>query len=221
MERPTLATTSVDAVVSCCISPPFGGLSTTRGQIAYVLLTRAPLYRGRSPFSCDLHVLGAPLTFVLSQDQTLQFEPVRLANHPKTAYCHFSHRLPTDGYRWDSRDPRIFTQDRTQFSRTEGRACLPSGAVILIHQDSLSTDFYWKLCFCFRELAWSKLQLVGIRQFRDPGFQVFVTGSVPRRAPLWTGPSRRAKEMCRRMCDFGIPLKSRRKLTERIYRGLT
>jgi hypothetical protein len=38
-----------------------------------VLLTRAPLYRGRSPFSLDLHVLGAPLTFVLSQDQTLQF----------------------------------------------------------------------------------------------------------------------------------------------------
>ena len=50
-----------------------------------MLLTRAPLYRGRSPFSCDLHVLGAPLTFVLSQDQTLQlnfapagsFEPAK------------------------------------------------------------------------------------------------------------------------------------------------
>ncbi len=39
-----------------------------------MLLTRAPLYRGRSPFSCDLHVLGAPLTFVLSQDQTLQLD---------------------------------------------------------------------------------------------------------------------------------------------------
>ena len=39
-----------------------------------MLLTRAPLYWGRSPFSHDLHVLGAPLTFVLSQDQTLQFE---------------------------------------------------------------------------------------------------------------------------------------------------
>jgi ubiquinone biosynthesis protein UbiJ len=37
-----------------------------------VLLTRAPLYRGLLPFSLDLHVLGAPLTFVLSQDQTLQ-----------------------------------------------------------------------------------------------------------------------------------------------------
>ena len=41
-----------------------------------MLLTRAPLYRGRSPFSCDLHVLGAPLTFVLSQDQTLQLNLV-------------------------------------------------------------------------------------------------------------------------------------------------
>ena len=37
-----------------------------------MLLTRAPLYRGLLPFSLDLHVLGAPLTFVLSQDQTLQ-----------------------------------------------------------------------------------------------------------------------------------------------------
>jgi hypothetical protein len=44
-----------------------------------VLLTRAPLYRGRSPFSLDLHVLGAPLTFVLSQDQTLQLNLCRSA----------------------------------------------------------------------------------------------------------------------------------------------
>ena len=43
-----------------------------------MLLTRAPLYQGRSPFSCDLHVLGAPLTFVLSQDQTLQLNLVSL-----------------------------------------------------------------------------------------------------------------------------------------------
>jgi hypothetical protein len=60
------------AVVLCGISPPFGRLSPARGNITHVLLTRAPLYWGRSPFSCDLHVLGAPLTFVLSQDQTLQ-----------------------------------------------------------------------------------------------------------------------------------------------------
>ena len=75
MKRPALTSTSFEIVVSCCISAPFGTLSTTWGQITYVLLTRAPLYRGRSPFSLDLHVLSAPLTFVLSQDQTLQLNP--------------------------------------------------------------------------------------------------------------------------------------------------
>ena len=54
------------------ISTPFGELFRASGQITHVLLTRAPLYRGLLPFSFDLHVLGAPLTFVLSQDQTLQ-----------------------------------------------------------------------------------------------------------------------------------------------------
>jgi hypothetical protein len=42
--------------------------------MTYVLLTRAPL-SGPKPLSFDLHVLGAPLTFVLSQDQTLQLNP--------------------------------------------------------------------------------------------------------------------------------------------------
>ena len=67
---------SEDTVVLCGISVPFGTLSPARGKITHVLLTRAPLYWGRSPFSCDLHVLSAPLTFVLSQDQTLQLNPV-------------------------------------------------------------------------------------------------------------------------------------------------
>ena len=72
MHRPALAAASCEAVVLCGISPPFERLSPAQGKIIHVLLTRAPLYRGRTPFSCDLHVLGAPLTFVLSQDQTLQ-----------------------------------------------------------------------------------------------------------------------------------------------------
>ena len=38
-----LTSAPFEAVVSCCISSPFGGLSTTRGEITYVLLTRAPL----------------------------------------------------------------------------------------------------------------------------------------------------------------------------------
>ena len=56
----------------CGISPPFEGLSPTSGQVTHVLLTRLPRYRGLPPFAFDLHVLGTPPAFVLSQDQTLQ-----------------------------------------------------------------------------------------------------------------------------------------------------
>jgi hypothetical protein len=54
----------------CGISPSFPELSPTGRQVVYVLLDRAPLSRPKSgPF--DLHTLGTPLAFVLSQDQTL------------------------------------------------------------------------------------------------------------------------------------------------------
>ncbi len=58
------------------ISSPFGLLSPSLGQVTHALLTRSPL-RGlycykTSPF--DLHVLGTPLAFILSQDQTLRKE---------------------------------------------------------------------------------------------------------------------------------------------------
>ena len=43
LRSPALTSASFEAVVLCCISPPFGRLSTTRGEITYVLLTRAPL----------------------------------------------------------------------------------------------------------------------------------------------------------------------------------
>ena len=56
----------------CGISPSFPELSPTKRQVTYVLLTRAPLYSLRRAFSFDLHVLGTPPAFVLSQDQTLQ-----------------------------------------------------------------------------------------------------------------------------------------------------
>ena len=62
----------------CGISSRFQLLSPTPGQVIHVLLTRSPLGTSkfhpkisfeRTPF--DLHVLGAPPAFVLSQDQTL------------------------------------------------------------------------------------------------------------------------------------------------------
>ena len=72
-------------VVLCGISTTFAVLSPCKGQVAHALLTRPPLeqyifpsnrnllVRRMSPL--DLHVLGTPPAFVLSQDQTLPFNP--------------------------------------------------------------------------------------------------------------------------------------------------
>ena len=56
----------------CGISSRFQLLSPSLRQVAHALLTRPPLTRGASsPRPFDLHVLGMPPAFVLSQDQTL------------------------------------------------------------------------------------------------------------------------------------------------------
>ena len=57
----------------CGISSRFQLLSPTERQVLHALLTRSPLSqspKGLTPF--DLHVLGTPPAFVLSQDQTLK-----------------------------------------------------------------------------------------------------------------------------------------------------
>src|SRR5690606_23776027 len=59
-------------ITLCGVNPSFEGLSPWDGQVAHALRTRAPLSPPASwwiPF--DLHVLGLPLAFILSQDQTL------------------------------------------------------------------------------------------------------------------------------------------------------
>ena len=65
------------SVVSCGISNCFQLLSPCTGQIAHALLTRPPLKHPKVS-SLDLHVLGTPPAFVLSQDQTLMFNPLSL-----------------------------------------------------------------------------------------------------------------------------------------------
>ena len=53
----------------------FRRLSPWKGQVPYVLLTRAPVAGGSastSPLPLDLHVLSLSLAFILSQDQTLR-----------------------------------------------------------------------------------------------------------------------------------------------------
>src|SRR4029453_8561405 len=71
----------------CGISHPFGQLFPTIGYVTHALLSRLPL---DPKVSFDLHVLGTPPAFALSQDQTLhhdfEFVPFRgpvLANKPQ------------------------------------------------------------------------------------------------------------------------------------------
>ena len=68
-----LITVSCGTVILCGISICFQMLSPSERQVAHALLTRPPLNlspKGQVPF--DLHVLGTPPAFVLSQDQTLK-----------------------------------------------------------------------------------------------------------------------------------------------------
>ena len=51
------------------ITRPLGRLSPADRYVPHVLRTRSPLTLAGP---CDLHVLGTPPAFVLSQDQTLQ-----------------------------------------------------------------------------------------------------------------------------------------------------
>ena len=58
---------------SCGISSRFQLLSPTERQVPHALLTRSPLkQKPKSLLPFDLHVLGTPPAFVLSQDQTLK-----------------------------------------------------------------------------------------------------------------------------------------------------
>ena len=79
--RISLTPVSCGTVVLCGISTCFQVLSPCMRQVAHALLTRSPLsyIRASSPATpFDLHVLSTPPAFVLSQDQTLVFNPYNL-----------------------------------------------------------------------------------------------------------------------------------------------
>src|SRR3990172_2192942 len=71
LSRPDPRTRPTDAVLanlSTGCPPPMGRLPTCYSPVRH--FTRKP----KPPFSCDLHVLGPPLTFALIQDQTLHLK---------------------------------------------------------------------------------------------------------------------------------------------------
>ena len=78
-------------MVSCGISTPFGVLFPSKGEVAHALLTRPPLKQPEASFQLsplDLHVLGTPPAFVLSQDQTLAFNPLSSHRFPGSISTH-------------------------------------------------------------------------------------------------------------------------------------
>ena len=82
MRNKSLVIKPCDSITLCGINVRFQTVSPTQGQVAHALLTRPPLSVTRksssklvsnqrnTPF--DLHVLGTPPAFILSQDQTLE-----------------------------------------------------------------------------------------------------------------------------------------------------
>ena len=69
--RNSLTIKPCSSIVLWGINPHFYGLSPSKGQVAYALLTRAPV-SSIATIPLDLHVLSLPLAFILSQDQTLR-----------------------------------------------------------------------------------------------------------------------------------------------------
>ena len=67
-----LISVSCGTKMLCGITVRFQTLFHTEGQVIHALLTRPPLSKNpKTLASFDLHVLGTPPAFVLSQDQTL------------------------------------------------------------------------------------------------------------------------------------------------------
>jgi hypothetical protein len=125
VQRPPFPAGTEVPVVLSGISTPFGELFRTSGQITHVLRTRAPLYSPLRAFSLDLHVLGTPPAFVLSQDQTLQLRVLARHRRPlrggsaSGASC----VLRSQGMR-----VRILSLLAIQFSKTERRPPIRSQA---------------------------------------------------------------------------------------------
>src|SRR5690606_26255423 len=68
-----LTTNPCESIVLCGVNSPFRELFPCYRQVAYALLTRAPVVCGIATLlPLDLHVLSLSLAFILSQDQTLR-----------------------------------------------------------------------------------------------------------------------------------------------------
>ena len=111
------------------ISGPFEPLSRSPRWVTHVLLTRPPLTVRVSPNgSLDLHVLGTPPAFALSQDQTLQFDIEHItapssALRPRTEQGHAHHIGEPVAYS-AFKEQRQQGQERRPVMRDQPGGCL-------------------------------------------------------------------------------------------------
>ena len=129
----------------------FQALSRAHGQVTYVLLTRSPLTSRKASFPFgpfDLHVLGTPPAFILSQDQTL---------HLILAHDVIWHRLFLL-----SRIDVSFLVSSILFGFQRSLFCTVSRAWLYYHNPVVFASFFFKLSFISSALPWRPFILANI-----------------------------------------------------------
>ena len=159
----------------CGISRNFSRLSPCEGQVAYALLTRAPV-ADRSvatpSLPLDLHVLSLSLAFILSQDQTL-----------RCLSCSFIFSL---SFRQPDQQPRIVPASALFFLLTEGFRPLPSSCLFIA---SFQCSLFSAL-FPFRKAVTKVLPLFLTAKFFANFFFKFLFQN-PASAPVRRPPASR------------------------------
>ena len=140
----------------CGISRNFSRLSPCEGQVAYALLTRAPV-ADRSvatpSLPLDLHVLSLSLAFILSQDQTLHTKIIFQKSYLAGSCVHrISTRVDSDSRSLRCVHLNILKNSLSLvFSRS--RSSLPSplskaaAKVRLVFHSPNFSSFFFKLFF--------------------------------------------------------------------------
>src|SRR5262245_52823771 len=117
-QRPSFTAEAETPVVISGISPPFGRLSQARGQVTYVLLTRAPLYSGSCPpflarLACVRHAASV-------RSEPGSNSPVELERHAARRQRGVTHRAMRPI--WPARESRCpFNHARDLFRETDGK----------------------------------------------------------------------------------------------------
>ena len=150
------------------ISTCFQVVSQTLGQVTHVLLTHPPLaFPAWSPkwicwfSSLDLHVLGTPPAFVLSQDQTLIFKSLNDCSFFfKIFVSKFIACELTSLFVWVF-TPAHFSETLFSFQGTTSVRSFTSDSFHIISNSFvLCQELFWIYFFAFKFLTWRQLNIL-------------------------------------------------------------